>query len=163
MKQPQRLKPVTEPEIATPERPLFEPRLWGTWKSDRKKTFERVLMSKKTTQQQRKFRSMFGTLVVTWTKKRVSNYFDCDRLVGGTPNDRVPEVQNYVVVARSPGSAVICLCERARRRRSKSERETYELLSELDKDRSLVTIEFDGDDGYRVSLGSFFEYFRRVK
>ncbi|HVJ83993.1 MAG TPA: hypothetical protein VM452_00035 [Caulifigura sp.] len=157
-----RRRVISGVELPQDGRPLLEPRLWGSWKSDRKETFERVKQTKGTPAQQRKFRSIFGKMVVTWTRKRVSTYFDCDRFLG-SKNDRTPDVQEYSVVARSPRFAVIQPGKRLPNRKRKTDPVSAEILQELDDWNSLIVIEFDGDEGYRVSLETFFEYFRRVK
>ena len=153
-------RPVSGVELPA-GKPLYEPRLIGSWKSDRKKTFERVRL-KGTPTVQRKFRSLFGKLVQTWTKKTMSSYFDCDRFMG-SKNDRTPEIQEYSVVARSPRFAVIQVGKRLPNHKRKIDLISAEMLQELDNWNSLLVIEFDGEDGYRISLGTFFEYFRRVK
>ncbi len=147
-------------ELPQDGKPLLEPRLWGAWKSDRKKTFDRVKQTKGTPAQQRKFRSIFGKMVVIWTRKRVSTYLDCDRFLG-SKNDRTPEVQEYSVIARDNRFAVIQFGPRVSKQRHDDL--MNEVMKLIDQDMELATIEFDGDDGYMVSTGSFLEYFRRVK
>jgi hypothetical protein len=152
---------VTGVELATPDKPLVEPRLWGTWKSDRRKTFEYAVFPRATPASLRKLRSLFGKLVVTWTKTTYSSFFDVDRFMGH-PNDRTPDAREYSVVARDPGRAVVCLGRRLPNPKRKPDSFQLEMLAELDKVCSLKTIEFDEDRGYRISLGTYFEYFRRV-
>jgi hypothetical protein len=150
-------------ELATTGKPLFEPRLWGTWKSDRKKTFEHFQFSKKgDPKQQRKFQLLFGKLVHKWSRTRVSTYFDCDRHMG-YPNDRTPEVQEYRVVARDPGCVVIYEGRRVRNRKSGLSKGGYDILEGLQLEHPLRTIYFDDEDCYRISLGSMHEYFRRIE
>jgi len=161
MKKQRRHREVTGVELATPDSPLFEPRLWGTWKSDRRKTFEYAVLPKATPEGLKKFRLLFGKMVVTWTKTTFSSFFDVDRFMG-SPNDRTPDVQEYSVVARDPGRVVVCAGRRLPNPKRRPGPDEAEVLSELDKVSSLKTIEFDDDRGYRVSLGTFFEYFRRV-
>ena len=148
-------------ELATSKTPLLEPRLWGTWKSDRKKTFEYSQPTKKLTPQQvRKFRSMFGKLVHIWTRTRVSSFFDCDRFPGSP--DRTPDVIQYSVVARDATSVVILTSEIPTRRR-KAKASPSGRSEVLDVSTTLLTIHFDGDAGYRICLGSMSEYFSRVE
>lgn len=155
-----RIRPIHGVELPTEGKTLHEPRLWGSWKSDRKKTFERVRL-KGTPSMQRKMRSLFGKMVVTWTRKTVSSYFDCDRFMGSA-NDRTPDVSEYSVLARSQRYVVLQHGERRPKRKRKTDPNSSEVLKELDNWNSLLVIEFDGEDGYRVSLGSMFEYFRRL-
>ena len=138
-------------ELPERGRRLLEPRLWGTWKSDRRKTFEHVVLPKATPAGLRKFRSLFGKLVVTWDETTVSSYFDCDRL-NGFPNDRTPTTRRYQVLARGPLQVTVCYLPTA----SDSEMEGW-----IENLRPIETIEFD-DHGYRVSAGLFLEYFRRL-
>jgi hypothetical protein len=51
--------------------PKIDRRLLGTWKSDRRRTFEHYKSGPKSTPQTlRKFRSIFGKLTVRWTGRR---------------------------------------------------------------------------------------------
>jgi hypothetical protein len=161
MKTQRRSPGVTGVQIASSGKPLFEPRLLGTWKSDRRKTFENAIFPKMSPKQLRKFRSLFGKMVVTWTRTTVSSYFDCDRFMG-FPNNRTPEVEKYAVVARDAGCVVICLKGHVPNPKSKIGASSYAIMDELNMISPLRTIQFDGDRGYRVSLGTFFEYFQRI-
>ena len=161
MKKSRSLRSVTGVEIATREKPLIEPRLIGTWKSDRRKTFENFIFPKMSPSQLKKFRSLFGKLIVTYTRTTVSNYFDCDRFMG-FPNNRTPEVEKYAVVARDASCVVICFKGHVPNPKSKIGASGYAIMNELNMISPLRTIQFDGDHGYRVSLGTFFEYFQRI-
>jgi len=161
MKKLRGLRPVTDVEVASAEKPLFEPRLWGTWKSDRKRTFEHACLPKATPEGLRKFRLIFGRLVVRWNKTTSSSYFDGKRFMG-FPNDPTPDVQEYTVLARDPGRVVVLLGRRLPGPKAPRDPIAAEVFQELDRSSSLKTIEFDGDDGYRISVGTFFEYFRRI-
>ena len=133
----------------------------GTWKSDLRKTFEHAIFPKMSPRQLKKFRSLFGKMVVTWARTTVSSYFDCDRFMG-FPNNRTPEVEKYAVVARDGGCAVICVGHHVPNRKSKIKTNGHDVLNDLKMVSPLRTIQFDGDRGYRISLGNFFEYFRRI-
>ncbi len=152
MKRYSPVAPINGVELPRDGKPLHEPRLWGTWKSDRRKTFEHVVMPKATPAGLRKFRSLFGKMVVTWTKTTVSTYFDCDRFMG-CPNNRTPVVTPYRVLARSATMVVVCM------EPEPAKDELEQLMQNL---RPLATIEFD-ERGYRTPTGLFLEYFRRVE
>lgn len=53
--------------------PSFDRRLLGTWKSDRRKTFEHYKPPSRMSQEQfRKLRLLFGKLIIRWGKGKVS-------------------------------------------------------------------------------------------
>lgn len=112
---------------------LTEPRLLGTWQSDRRRTFRHWKpLPTSTPASHRKFRALFGKLVIHWTPKRYRMEMDDFRRSGA-----------YTVVARDAGRVVI------------------EVEGWFDE-RELVQIHFE-DDRYWVALQwAFIEWFRRV-
>lgn len=72
-------------------------RLLGTWKSDRLRTFRHWKPSARAAHAQtRKFRGLFGRLVVRWTAKRV--YITLDDFTDCQPYEVVAEDMNSVVL-----------------------------------------------------------------
>lgn len=112
---------------------LTEPRLLGTWQSDRRRTLRHWKpLSTCPPASHRKFRALFGKLVIHWTPKRYRMERDDFRRSGA-----------YTVIARDAGSVVI------------------EVEGWFDE-RELVQIHFE-DDRYWVALQwPFIEWFRRV-
>jgi hypothetical protein len=54
------------------KRPNFDPRLRGTWKSDRRATFRHYTPSSKVTPKRlERFKSLFGKLVIRWGQRFV--------------------------------------------------------------------------------------------
>ena len=65
------------PTKGTSQAVLIDRRLLGTWKSDRKRTFEGHLWPATATPTiQRRYRAIFGKLVVRWTPKRTTSELD---------------------------------------------------------------------------------------
>jgi hypothetical protein len=144
-------KVIVGVERCSEGKPLLEPRLWGTWRSDRKKTFERRLLLS-TPEKQRKFRSLFGRLTVTWKRSTVSTYFAGKRF-WGSPNDETPETCRYTVLARSDSQVVVLFHEKATPQEKS--------LGMIDSE-SMMFIEFD-ESGYWLTVNSgFCEYFRKM-
>lgn len=112
---------------------LTEPRLLGTWQSDRRRTLRHWKpLSTCPPASHRKFRALFGKLIIHWTPKRYRMEMDDFRRSGA-----------YTVIARDAGSVVI------------------EVEGWFDE-RELVQIHFE-DDRYWVALQwAFIEWFRRV-
>lgn len=142
-------------ERAAEGSPLMEPRLWGTWKSDRRKTFEHVHLPKATPEGLKRFRAIFGKMVVKWGRTTFATRFTGKKFLGRFPNDEKPTVERYSILARGPGQVVIVIQERP---------EIVERSGGLIGSETLAMIEFDGD-GYWASspLMVFKEFFRRVK
>lgn len=115
--------------------PKTDSRLLGTWQSDRRRTFRHWKPKPGARPVAiRKFKSLFGELVVRWTRKRCYSEL-------GEFRRRV----DYELVARDSSSVVI--------------REWDEFV----EDHRLRYITFDGEDRYWLACsGSFHECFRRV-
>lgn len=80
-----------------PQAALIDRRLLGTWKSDRKRTFEGHLWPDTATPTvQRRFRAIFGKLVVHWTPKRTTWELD-----------GVRETNTYQVLASDVDSVAV--------------------------------------------------------
>ena len=145
-------KTVVGVERASEGSPLLEPRLWGTWKSDRKKTFERMRVSGSPAQQ-RKWRSLFGKLTVTWKRSTMSSYFDGKWWPSQVPMDPTPTLCHYRVLARSSERVIVILHEDSTRLEKAQGSPVFE---------NLISIDFD-ESGYWLSINNgWAEYFRRV-
>jgi hypothetical protein len=108
-------------------------RLLGTWRSDRRRTFQFYKPGPQSTPKgQRKFKSIFGKLIVRWTARRC--YFEFD----GTRFDGERWSQPYEVVASDETSVII---------------RSGGILSQ---------IHFDGDYYWIAVQGFLCEYFRRI-
>jgi len=123
---------------STPQ--LNDPRLYGTWKSDRERTFD-ALGPQTSDESREKLGALFGKLEVTYTD---TNY--------ATKLDDFTETIPYTVLGIDDHSVVI--------RDDSPPEPTMELL-ELS---SFTKINFEGDDIYWVTtaIGGFTEYFKRV-
>lgn len=83
------------------DRQLTEPRLVGTWKSDRRRTFKHFRPRRNCSAASlRKFKDLFGKMVVRWTRKRYQIELDGEVWSG-----------TYKILARDPASVVIELDE----------------------------------------------------
>jgi hypothetical protein len=108
-------------------------RLQGTWRSDRRRTFRFYKPGPRSTVEgQRKFRSIFGKLIVRWTARRCHLEWD------GTRFDGERSSQPYEVVASDETSVIV---------RSGG---------------VLRQIHFDGDYYWIAIDGGLCEYFRRI-
>lgn len=112
----------------------FDPRLIGTWKSDRRRTFRHWKPRPGCSpQSERKFKALFGKLIVRWTPTKC--HWDCS----GSIDSGI-----YHVVARDSDSVVVWLQE------------------SLSGKPQLLQIHFE-DDYYWIALtGGLCEYFRRI-
>lgn len=119
-------------------RPKFDRRLLGTWKSDRRKTFLHYKPPANVTEEKvRKFKSLFGKLIIRWGKSKCS-----------TDLNGYKESHPYEVVAADMTSVVI--------------RYEHFLLGP----GCLMQIHFDIEgDYYWIALdgGNLCEWFRKVK
>jgi hypothetical protein len=115
--------------------PKFDRRLLGTWKSDRRKTFERYCPMPGTRPEVvRKLKSLFGKLVVRWGRKRVYSELDGHR-----------NSQNYEIIAADSESVVV------------------RYFCDVFKEDRLQQIHFEGEY-YWIGLGGHLcEYFRKIK
>jgi len=114
--------------------PKYDRRLIGTWKSDRRRTFRNWKWSSTATPKRIRFlKSLFGKLIIRWTRTRYYAELDGYR-----------SVEKYDVVARDDDSVVI----RAR---------------DWTGEQKLTQIHFEGEDWYWVPAGVFQEWFRRIK
>lgn len=90
----------------TESRPKLDRRLLGTWRSDRRRTFRHYKPGPRSTVEgQRKFKSIFGKLIVRWTARRCHFEFDETRFKGSRwsrPYDVVASDETSVIV-RSDG------------------------------------------------------------
>jgi hypothetical protein len=112
---------------------LIDQRLLGTWKSDRRKTFQNFRpRAKASAEAVRKLKALFGKLVVRWTRKK---YYT--ELNGS--NDSYP----YELVAVDRVSVVI---------------RCFDSLENADK---LVQVHFEGNHYWLWAWGQR-EYFRRI-
>jgi hypothetical protein len=119
---------------------LWDKRLLGTWKSDRRRTFQHWKPSPGcSASSDQKFKALFGKMIVTWKRGTMLSGFD-----GDPPNTRP-----YEVVARDSESVVI---------------RYRDLVSEyLDAEDHLCQIHFV-EDYYWIALGSgLCEYFRKIE
>ncbi len=92
-------KPATAKRTTkvSPQPALIDRRLLGTWKSDRKRTFEGHLWPATATPTiQRRYRAIFGKLVVRWTPKRTTSEMDGTR-----------ETNTYQVLASDTNSVAV--------------------------------------------------------
>ena len=114
---------------------MNEPRLLGSWQSDRERTFERLKPGPKSTPQSfAKFKALFGKVVVRWTPNYCHYKLDGDRWK--TP---------YRVVARDDESVVI------------------EAHDELTGGDCLHHIRFE-DDAYQLfTRWGMIEWFKRIE
>lgn len=114
--------------------PKWDKRLLGTWKSDRRRTFQHWKPKPNCPPSKtRKFKAIFGRLTVRWERGKLHSAFE-------EPLD----VQTYRVVASDDYSVVIQL--------------DCSVFGER-----LVQIHFEGDDYYYLDAWGFLEYFKRVE
>ena len=115
-------------------------RLLGNWKSDRHLTLKHFRLkagcSPKT---ERKFRSIFGHLIVRWTPKRYI-----------TELDGIPRTQAYEVVALDDSSVVVRLGPTL-------------LAPNLMEKSKLLYIHFDKNHYWISAGGHLHEWFKRVE
>lgn len=119
----------------SPTQPKSDSRLLGTWQSDRRRTFRHwkpkpgcrpVAL--------RRFKAMFGELVVRWTRKRC--YSELGEFRSADP---------YEVVARDSSSVVI------------------RVWDEFVEEYRVRQIHFEGEDRYWITVSpNLSECFRRV-
>jgi hypothetical protein len=112
-------------------------RLLGTWRSDRRRTLQFYKPGPHSTPKgHRKFKSIFGKLIVRWTARRCYLEFD------GTRFDGEPWSEPYEVVATDETSVVV-------------------RTAGVDGTRVLSQIHFEGDY-YWIAVDGVCEYFRSV-
>ena len=113
-----------------------DPRLLGTWKSDRRLTFKHYTPSYKTTPAKlKKFKSIFGKLIVRWGRQYVY-----------TDYEGMKSKDNYEILGSDSVSVVI--------------RADNDVLNE----QRIQQIFFEGDDCYWFwTPWGMREFFRRVK
>ena len=117
------------------KKPQFDRRLEGTWKSDRRLTFKHYTPSPKTTPARlRRFKSIFGKLVIRWGRRFVYTEYN-----GSKVKDP------YEILAIDSASVVI--------------RGFNEVLNES----RLTQIFFEKDCYWFWIPGGMREFFRRVK
>lgn len=124
----------------TKTNPKWDKRLLGTWKSDRRRTFQHWKPSPGcSAATERKFKSLFGKLMITWKRGTLITEYDGDPF----------EARPYEVVARDSESVVI----RCR-----------DFLCDFpDAEDCLYQIHFD-EEFYWIALGNgFCEYFRKIE
>ena len=112
----------------------FDGRLLGTWKSDRRRTFQDYVALPGTTPQQvRKLKALFGKFLIRGGRGKTYTELDGFKSVG-----------EYEVVARDSQSVVV------------------RYYDELFEEYQLRQIHFEGEH-YWLWAGTLLEYFRRVK
>jgi hypothetical protein len=125
----------------------YDKRLIGTWKSDRRKTFEHFKPKRGSSASSfMKLRSIFGHFTVEWRRSTFVSWFDGgpDWLTG-EKDLVVKDTQKYVVIDSDPDSVVI------------------RFHSELFGGERLQHIHFLDEKYYWVSIsGTLNEWFRRV-
>jgi len=120
----------------TAQKVLREPRLIGTWVSDKDRTLEYLADTQKEA-----LGELFGKLKVTYTDKTYTTELDDER-----------EIVPYTVIGQDLHSVVI---------RDDSEPNPDKDIFELS---TFTKIQFDGPDSYWIitAIGGLTEYFRRV-
>jgi hypothetical protein len=114
-------------------KPKFDRRLLGTWKSDRRKTFRHYVPHPDAKPEGlRKFRAIFGKLVVRWTQLRCHTEYDGSR-----------SSEPYEFIA-SDSESVVVRC-----------------FHELSNSYRLYQLHFD-EQYYWIWAYGIREYFRRV-
>lgn len=135
-KRKQAAKPTQPRLLRSPAK--IDKRLLGTWKSDRKRTFQGHPWPKSTTaEQNRRFRALFGKLVVRWTPTRCLSEMDDFR--GSC---------RYTVLGSDEQSVAVY----------------RECTPAFPSNENICHIHFDGDEYYYVHIAGtrLIEYFRRV-
>jgi len=114
--------------------PLTDPRLLGRWQSDRRKTFHSITLHRATPAALRKFKGLFGKLIVTWGPTTVTSEM-------GDYKD----TSTYRIIARNEHSIVV-----------KVSGPSMPLFGNVQQ------LHFDGDH-YGVYAGVIIEWFRKMK
>lgn len=120
----------------------WDKRLLGTWKSDRRLTFQNWKPSPKLRPSRvRKFRSLFGRLVMRWTRGKY--YSDLDGF---------QDSGHYEILARDANSVVVQCWDSVPSRK----------LQTVEPELSIIF--FEGTDTYRLPLrNGFCECFKRIE
>jgi hypothetical protein len=115
-------------------RPLADPRLLGRWQSDRRRTFQTISLHRATPAALRKFKSLFGKLIVTWGPTTVTSEL-------GDYKD----TSTYKIIARNEHSIVVKISG-----------------AQLPLFGNIQQLHFEGDH-YGVHAGEIIEWFRKIK
>ena len=133
---------------------MHDKRLIGTWKSDEERTFRDYTFKPSVSQKiRKKFRSIFGKLTHTYTRKRLTTAFA--EVVG---------TYRYRVVAKDDFS--VAIVKTTFRAATKAMAQTIAEFPELcGVGREILHIHFEGDDLFWINVGqvgNLREYFRKV-
>jgi hypothetical protein len=113
--------------------PLTDPRLLGRWQSDRRKTFHAVTLHRAPPDILRKFKNLFGKLVITWGPTTVTHEMGAYKETG-----------TYRIIARNEHSVVVKVSG----------------MKSFSGD--LEHLHFEGDR-YSIHAGVIIEWFRKMK